>query len=297
VSLLPPLHWGLLTALSFAEPARFGVTQMPMLLAACGIAAAGSLTYSILRRLAIAFTIAVLVPILVALALVPTENNLLMSGLTLVFGIYINVTSQRIASDFWSALRNETQLAKNVKVMESLSLTDSLTTLPNRRYFDSHFENEWRRAQRQQTPLAILMVDIDHFKAINDQHGHDMGDVCLHKAGRVIAGQILRAGDFAARYGGEEFVVLLCNADLTAAREVANRILEAIRRVAIVGAAGTIDVRCSIGGCAVIPGLTQPSALVKAADVLLFRAKKSGRNRAVLADIHDALASVAQTQI
>ncbi len=296
VSLAQPLHWGLLTALTFADAAHYGVIQVPMLLVGCGIAAAGSLTYSILRRLAIAFIAAVLLPLLVSLVLAPTEDNLLLSILTLVFGIYINRASTHIASDYWSALHHESLLADNVKAMETLSLTDSLTTLPNRRYFDAQFETEWCRAHRQQTALAILIIDIDHFKAINDQHGHDVGDMCLQTTGKVIASQILRAGDFAARYGGEEFIVLLCNADLAATREVAIRIMDAVRQIAIAGANGTIHVRCSIGGSAVIPGLTAPSALVKAADVLLFRAKQTGRDRAIVADLQDALATTPQDQ-
>jgi diguanylate cyclase (GGDEF)-like protein len=296
VSLAPPLHWGLLTALTFADTANYGAIQVPMLVVGCGIAAAGSLTYSILRWLAIAFIASVLVPLLVSLMLAPTDDNLLLSILTLVFGIYINMASMHISSDFWSALRHESLLAENVKTMETLSLTDSLTQLPNRRYFDSQFETEWRRAQRQQTVLSILLIDIDHFKAINDQHGHDVGDMCLQKTGKVIASQILRAGDFAARYGGEEFIVLLCNADLKVAQEVSNRIMDAVRQIAIAGATGTIHVRCSIGGSAMIPDLTVPSALVKAADVLLFRAKQGGRNRAIVADLQDALATTPQDQ-
>ena len=99
--------------------------------------------------------------------------------------------------------------------LEELATTDSLTGLKNRRKFDAEIDTEWRRAARQKTPLALLMIDADHFKAYNDTYGHQAGDQVLVGIAICISDTVRRAGDCAARYGGEEFAVLLpgCGAD------------------------------------------------------------------------------------
>jgi hypothetical protein len=107
LSLLPSFHWGLLTAMSFAATTHYGNLQVPLLLAGCGIVAAGSLAYAILRSLSIAFTACFLLPLLTALLVAPTEDNLFLCVLALVFGVYINLATLRLGGDFWSALRTE----------------------------------------------------------------------------------------------------------------------------------------------------------------------------------------------
>ncbi|WP_408647752.1 diguanylate cyclase [Xanthobacter dioxanivorans] len=92
--------------------------------------------------------------------------------------------------------------------LEVLAVTDQLTGLPNRRAFDLALASEMQRAARHRTPLAVLLIDVDHFKRINDRHGHGVGDVVLTRVARQLARSIRRPGDFAARYGGEEFVAI-----------------------------------------------------------------------------------------
>lgn len=169
-----------------------------------------------------------------------------------------------------------------------LSVTDALTRLANRRRFDAVWLDEWQRALRQATPLAVIMLDVDHFKAYNDHYGHQQGDECLRRVGEVLLTTVRRAGELVARYGGEEFVVVLPGTSVIHAMAVAESIRANIQAAGIAhahsGVAAVVTV--SLGVAVGIP--TQGDvrdALVHAADAALYRAKDQGRNRVVLSDI------------
>jgi diguanylate cyclase (GGDEF)-like protein len=163
-----------------------------------------------------------------------------------------------------------------------ISFVDALTGLANRRRFDEALRQEWKRAMRFQTSLAILVADVDLFKPYNDALGHVEGDRCLTAIGEVFRQESRRAGDLVARYGGEEFVVLSPGADLTAAVEFAERLRQACEERAIPHPASTVRpvVTISVGVAAGVP--TEESSaevLLSAADAGLYKAKKEGRNR------------------
>lgn len=164
----------------------------------------------------------------------------------------------------------------------ALARTDGLTGLANRRRFDEALREEWSRSQRQGSPLALLMIDIDDFKRFNDMHGHRAGDRRLQEAAAVFARHARRAGDLAARYGGEEFAVILPHAALEEARLLAERILRAVRDSCRAPAGG---VTVSIGAASrkADPG-EGPERLVAEADRALYRAKEAGKDRVVAAD-------------
>lgn len=164
--------------------------------------------------------------------------------------------------------------------LQELSRIDGLTQLCNRRYFNELFENEFKRAQRERAPLAILLMDIDHFKHINDSYGHPFGDKCLIEAAQLISSSIRRPPDVAARYGGEEFVVMLPRTDRAGALHVAalvqGRISDCDLRDGDLHARMTV----SIGVVCIVPTQQESTASVlKAADIQLYRAKDNGRNR------------------
>jgi diguanylate cyclase (GGDEF)-like protein len=164
--------------------------------------------------------------------------------------------------------------------LEELATTDPLTGLTNRRKFDNAIDSEWRRAMRQKTPVALLMIDADHFKAYNDGYGHQAGDQVLVGIAVCIADSVHRAGDCAARFGGEEFAVLLPGLDLAAAHSLA----ETIRRKVEEWSDEQGGVTISVGVASVTPRAPQHWAdLVEAADKALYAAKDSGRNRCVVA--------------
>ncbi|HEX6309850.1 MAG TPA: GGDEF domain-containing protein [Longimicrobiales bacterium] len=159
---------------------------------------------------------------------------------------------------------------------------DPLTQLRNRRAFDVIFESESGRFTRHGRPLALLVIDLDHFKNINDQHGHEAGDEALVRTARVIEANI-RDIDTAARFGGEEFVVLLSETGIRAALEVAERIRAAVARTEVEYRNRTIPIRASIGVSACPERVALPAELIASADAALYQAKAGGRNRVVAA--------------
>ncbi|TFV71184.1 diguanylate cyclase [Bradyrhizobium frederickii] len=171
--------------------------------------------------------------------------------------------------------------------LETLAIEDSLTGLANRRRFDERLKEEWARAYRDRSSLALLMIDVDHFKAYNDEYGHPAGDACLRLVAQIIAAETQRAGDLAARYGGEEFAMLLPSTDAAGCAQFGERILKAIREAGLVHgsnkAAGCVT--ASVGGATCRPALERTagvSSLVEAADRALYAAKDAGRNRLMM---------------
>jgi len=166
--------------------------------------------------------------------------------------------------------------------LEELATTDALTGLRNRRKFDAEIDAEWRRATRNKMPLALLMIDADHFKAYNDTYGHQAGDEVLVGIAICISDSVRRAGDCAARYGGEEFAVLLPGCPPAEAVRLAEKIRLKVQQ----WSEGSTVTTVSIGIASLTPVTTMDwSVLVQAADKALYAAKAGGRNRSVLASI------------
>ncbi|HKS13638.1 MAG TPA: sensor domain-containing diguanylate cyclase [Pseudomonas sp.] len=163
--------------------------------------------------------------------------------------------------------------------LATLAATDSLTGLANRRRLDEVLGQEWARSQRSRTPLAVLMVDVDHFKAFNQRHGHAGGDSALREVAKAIDARIRRPADLAARYGGEEFQVVLPETELAGALQLAEHIRAGVEGLPPF-AGDTRPVTVSIGIGVYTPDTQQDLASVLgAADEALYRAKAKGRNR------------------
>jgi diguanylate cyclase (GGDEF)-like protein len=166
--------------------------------------------------------------------------------------------------------------------LEELATTDALTGLKNRRKFDAEIDAEWRRATRHGTPIALLMIDADHFKAYNDTYGHQAGDQVLIGIAICVSDSIRRAGDCCARYGGEEFAVLLPGLSAMEALGVA----ETIRLKVAQWSDDPTTTTVSVGVASMMPVAGQDwSILVEAADRALYAAKANGRNQTVLAKL------------
>lgn len=163
-----------------------------------------------------------------------------------------------------------------------LARRDALTGVSNRRQFDETLETEWRRARRARQPLALVIVDVDHFKAYNDACGHPAGDACLGTVAATLQRSAHRAGDLVARYGGEEFAVILPALDASRARERAEAMRRAVELCGLPHPASPTApvVTVSCGVAARVPQRRESaSALVQAVDEALYRAKDAGRNR------------------
>ena len=172
------------------------------------------------------------------------------------------------------------ELSEVNKRLEIQSNTDGLTNISNRRHFDYMLSQEWDRGQRSNTPLSVIMIDIDNFKNFNDSYGHVAGDICLQKIALELAKSVRRSGELLARYGGEEFVIILANTGKQTAFEVAKHIQKVISSSAIPHVSSSFGiVTVSIGVASLQPS-SQNSLidLVLLADAALYRAKLSGRN-------------------
>jgi diguanylate cyclase (GGDEF)-like protein len=166
--------------------------------------------------------------------------------------------------------------------LKRLSRVDPLTRLANRRSFDELLQREWQRAQRDRSVVSVVMVDIDFFKAFNDNHGHVAGDDCLQRVAGALNEALNRGGDIVARYGGEEFVVVLPDTDQVGARNVAEAMRRAVVELGIPHQRSTVAdcVTVTVGVCTTLPcRTTTPAVAIQAADAALYRAKTAGRNR------------------
>jgi diguanylate cyclase (GGDEF)-like protein len=167
--------------------------------------------------------------------------------------------------------------------LKNLAQIDGLTGLANRRTFDTRLQSAWLRAAAARDPLALLMIDIDHFKRLNDHYGHTAGDACLQSLAKVFAACVNNSADLAARFGGEEFAVLLPGTDPEGAVKVAERVRDAVDNLGIAHAAAPIGhVTVSIGVASAHPRSDiSPQTLIEAADANLYEAKNRGRNTVV----------------
>ena len=178
-------------------------------------------------------------------------------------------------------IQSQQALLQTQDRLEKILLKDALTDVANRRCFDQTIGSEWNRAVRMRQPLSLLMIDIDCFKSLNDNYGHQCGDQCLIDVARAMQTVLTRSGDLLARYGGEEFSVILPATGRSGAELVAGQLLEAVRSLQIPNATALGDFITISIGIAVqeLPETGAPASLIEASDRALYKAKQNGRNR------------------
>ncbi|MBN3562238.1 GGDEF domain-containing protein [Aliamphritea spongicola] len=269
---------GLLAYMLTQNISPVGVAAIIIILAC--IAPSGALTFSIYKPLGDAF-FAVMFVIPLSVYFVEGYPQPLAATLAILTGyIYISVTASRFHHDYWAYARLNHQLSEYASNLEQENRLDPLTGMHNRRHFDERLQVAWLRARRDQQSLCVIMIDIDHFKQINDRWGHPAGDQILVAIADIIHQTFNRATDTLARYGGEEFIILLENTSqpdcLKSAEKLRERI--AVRRFAT----DATELYCtvSLGIASQIPNETlAPQDLIKRADMALYKAKGDGRNR------------------
>jgi len=185
-----------------------------------------------------------------------------------------------------SALKDsQRRLLESNRELQRLSNLDGLTGLSNRRHVNDFIATEWKRAIREQVPIAILMIDVDEFKRYNDSYGHLAGDEVLKRVAQAIQACVSRPTDLAGRFGGEEFVAILPSTALAGAQLIAEKIRAGIEALNLPhrASSGSGRVTISAGGACTVPrrGELAP-LLIEAADAALYQAKRSGRNRAIV---------------
>jgi len=173
---------------------------------------------------------------------------------------------------------------KDIAILKQESITDALTGLKNRRYFDQRIYEEVALSKRYNLPLSLILMDVDHFKKINDTYGHIIGDEVLSNLSTLVL-DIVRDSDIVARYGGEEIAIIAPNTNQAESERLAERLRSKIEKmtVAIVGETQeNVHVTVSLGVCALSHAITDKEALLEEADQALYAAKKDGRNRTVV---------------
>jgi diguanylate cyclase (GGDEF)-like protein len=228
------------------------------------------------------------------LGVAPSEDDLLANWRkqTVVLVIFIGLLAAALLALSFLLAQEFRRRLKMEAGLKELSATDGLTGLKNRRDFNQTLHLEWSRMTRSTRPMSLLFIDIDHFKAYNDNYGHLDGDRALIAVAREIARCVWRPSDLVARYGGEEFVVVLPETDSAGALHLAGEILAGIAALDIVHAHsphGTVSV--SIGVATSGRGIDSADRLVQLADSALYAAKHAGRNRAVVAGASAAQAA------
>ena len=179
-------------------------------------------------------------------------------------------------------VQNHINLKIKTDLLETLALIDGLTGIPNRRRFDEAFDSEWKRAQRGGSALAMIMADIDNFKAYNDNYGHSAGDQCLKAVAKALANSLNRPSDMMARYGGEEFVAVMPDTDVEGAHLLAERWRTNVAELALPHQYSNAEghVTISVGYASLKPTQFQsPMELLEMTDKMLYQAKEQGRNQ------------------
>lgn len=278
-------YLGLITTFSLYWP-PLEPALIPLMLVTSVLCASATLAMSIDPIVRVGMPAVMFLPFTLALLLEPGSGNLLLVVLLGVFMIYLYVSSTNLHQDYWDAIQAKSLLQEQAAEFERLSLTDPLTQIPNRLYFEQRLADEWSRSFRESESIAFMLIDIDHFKSINDTYGHPFGDQCLVSVAAVLRSNLYRDVDILARYGGEEFVVALPGIGPADALLVAERLRTAVADLKLEAEEKPVPLTCSIGVATVSPRFApgHVAAAIDQADRALYAAKGAGRNRVQMAE-------------
>lgn len=258
----------------YAGPLRGGYLMALMLAFAFGC-------FKLTRRELLGLTLLTVLAYLATIPLIKKVDGVhfnLAVELTLWITFSVFMPSLALVASTFSGLRQK--LSETNQKLTYLNRYDSLTGVNNRAYFNEKYDLEWRRSQRSRGMIALLVIDIDHFKCVNDTFGHLAGDACLKHVAKIIVEAARRPTDDAFRYGGEEFMVLLANTDAQGAAHIGEIIRSKIEASEIVFDGKQISLTISAGVSAAIP---EPGStcdvLIACADRAMYQAKENGRNR------------------
>ena len=279
--LVGALHWGVVSSWVIVS-GRVDELRVVFMIMLPAFAMGGTVVLGISRLVRLVYPGLVFGPSLLGLAVGGGREDHILIGLALCSVGYVLVASRTSSADYWSAVRNARDAGDRAEMLEIVNVTDPLTGVKNRLWWNTEFDAQWRRSGESRRPLSVVLVDIDHFKSINDTHGHLAGDECLREVSAAMASVVRGGVESIARYGGEEFVVLLPDVNATDAAFVAQRLVQSVARLRVVHDGVEIPVRCSAGVASCVPELGADCFLLADADAALYEAKASGRNRSMM---------------
>jgi diguanylate cyclase (GGDEF)-like protein len=267
------LVWGVMAACSYLETPLF-VHQDLILFATAGLAAGGAVSFSASRFYTYIYVLCMMVPTLFVEFFIVEQMIVEKVTIVSIYIIGLLWVTASSSQEYMSARVSNLQL-------EKMSNTDGLTGVRNRRYFDLQLKEELQRAQRTAGSVALLILDIDHFKKVNDAYGHITGDDCLIAVARGLKSSVQRISDTVARYGGEEFAIILANASEADCLVMAERIRVSVEAIQMEVNNEVVPLTISIGvsHCKASDAQCEAENLLAAADSALYQAKKKGRNR------------------
>lgn len=200
----------------------------------------------------------------------------------IILGVYFFLLSKRFYTEYSQSFIIENELKTKQKLLETLTITDTLTGVHNRQYFDNTLDMQWSLASRSQAHLSILFLDLDFFKKVNDVYGHLVGDTALCHAANIFKEESKRKSDMVARYGGEEFAIILPSTHYQDAYKLAERIRTRIENSPVIHGENSINITVSIGVNSTIPNnKSNCTEFLDHADQALYQAKAQGRNRVI----------------
>ncbi|WP_346831067.1 diguanylate cyclase [Pseudomonas abietaniphila] len=255
------------------------LTQTLVLLFIVGMSVSAVSCYSAYRSMTIVSIALVLLPCSLWLLFQPAPTQIGMAAATLVFASFVISATRKLSEAMETAFRLTREMEYAHSIANHAAQTDELTGLKNRRAFFKRAEQTYEHCKRNRVPLSVLMLDIDHFKRINDSYGHQAGDKVLRQIGAVIC-ESIRDIDLCGRLGGEEFAMLLIDTSIDDAQATAEQLRQAIARLACEQVEG---ITASIGVASMNGADQDVHMLLNDADKALFRAKAQGRNQTAVA--------------
>jgi diguanylate cyclase (GGDEF)-like protein len=274
------LIWGLMLALIMLQEEEH-VTKLITTVCVAGLCAGGVVAFIPHQRLSFFFNIAMLMPFVIIMLV--NGLNLPIATMLFLYSVYLTFIAYRGNQEYWDALENEDLLEIKSLELARLSNTDVLTGLYNRRYFDDAMDREWKRSGRNNSLISIILMDIDHFKTINDTYGHQVGDDYLRKMAEILTSVFKRDSDIVARYGGEEFIILLPGVDTDHAFQLAEKATHKISSMIIDYQGTKVGTTISSGVSCCIPSFNSRSdSIIADADKALYMAKQRGRDQVVV---------------
>jgi diguanylate cyclase (GGDEF)-like protein len=277
--LLSSITWGVLCAFTLTDPALKDISFV-ILICTAGLTSGGCSSTAPNHWLTKGLITAFLLPIVCVLIFAGLTYNISLLFVICIFWLGISSIAKAQHHEYSLSLQNSFAVKKYTVELERLNSIDGLTGLKNRAFFDDSLTKERKKSSRTQVPLTLFLIDIDHFKSVNDRYGHLIGDECLRQVSAHLQQNVHRETDVVARFGGEEFVVLLHGTTAEKAVHIAENIRRAIDQSEFITPAGNLQITVSIGISNISINIdTTNYDLISSADKALYIAKNSGRNR------------------
>ena len=289
ITMLTGIAWGVGAILIGSRLDAVG--QIFILMILVGVSGVAIAMLGMLQRVMLAFQLPMVIPYVVWIAPSFDDRGMVLIMVTVLYLLTVIFAMKLLEKNVSATLSMQYKLEQRTEQLQDaydklqhMVLEDSLTGIHNRRYFEHEIEKEWKVARRNQTALALLIIDIDYFKLYNDSCGHAAGDACLRQVAGLLKQAVQRPGDVMARIGGEEFIALLPGEDAAGAYKVAHAMQTILQQAEIVHPSSPVNafVTVCIGYCVAIPeGDETWLGLFQAADKALYKAKTNGRNQIV----------------